>query len=100
MLTRNPTPDVLLALATNTGLITWTTDDHAAAEADGWYLDHQDGKLCLDEDGHRPRDEHSFRDEITTRATEGDEMAIRAIIFDLESAKMAWSDRLLEAWDK
>lgn len=72
--------------------IVWTDEDHAAAEAEGWFLDLEDGSIQQeDETSHV-----SAFDFVRHKATAGSERHIRAMILDAWAAIGAWEDRYRE----
>lgn len=80
--------------------ITWTHEDQAAALAEGWYLDEEDGAIQHStEAGYdAPAGQHlSPACYAIRRASAGSELHIRAMILDTWSVLGAWEKRLREA---
>jgi len=78
-------------------LILWTWEDHWEAVIQGWYLDHETGRLTADPD--RPDlfcDDADAFETVRRAARGGERRAIIAMIFDALSRATAWIDRLAE----
>lgn len=74
--------------------IAWSREDQNAALAEGWYLDEEDGNLVADDDDVVFADDAAAFDFVREKATNGDERAIRAVLFDLVAAVDAWAGKL------
>lgn len=76
--------------------ITWTQADQIAALDEGWYLDEEDGALQADPDAKFPRVGQLLFDYVRGKASTGDELHLRAMIFDAWATVGAWERRYRE----
>jgi len=91
MLKIDPHPGIILSLCIDEHtLIQWRVRDQVKAQADGWYLDEEDGMITKDDDSSAFPDSNAAIDHVTALATAGDECARRAMIFHNHSNMMAW----------